>query len=109
MRNIGGTEVSETENAQMVNAIGSELKDKYGTAGKLKKAMVENPADVLLTVMGGLGVAKNVAEANGFTQTAAKISKLQDVVNPVNVLKQEAKIVGKAVGKTAELTGKAVG
>lgn len=36
----------------MIDAIGEALKTQYGTAGKLKKAAVENPADVLLTLMG---------------------------------------------------------
>lgn len=76
----------------MIDAIGEQLKRDYGTAGKLKKAVVENPADVLLTVMGGLGVAKDVARANGLMETASKIEKVQNVVNPLNVMKKEAEI-----------------
>lgn len=82
-----------TENAQMVDAIAKNLKDQYWTVGKFKKAIVENPADTLLTLMWGLGVAKNVAKAKWFIDIANKIDKVQQVVNPVNILKQEAKLV----------------
>ena len=50
-REFGGKEVPPTEEAKMIDAVGERLKQEYGTAGKLKKAAVENPADVLLTVM----------------------------------------------------------
>ena len=72
--------------------------------------MVENPADVLLTVMGGLGVAKDVAEARGLTTLASNIEKAQNVVNPVNILKKEAQIVGKVGGKIGNaITGSVEG
>jgi hypothetical protein len=76
VRNFGGKDVSPTEEARMIDAIGEALKTQYGTAGKLKKAAVENPADVLLTVMGGLGVAKNVAQTAKLTNVVEKITKL---------------------------------
>jgi len=43
--------------------------------------------------MGGLGIVANVAKTGGFTNVANNIDKIQKVINPVNILKQEAKIV----------------
>lgn len=92
-RQFGGKDVPPTEEAKMIDAIGDKIKQDYGTAGKFKKAVVENPADVLLTVMGGLGVAKDVAKANNLTNAVSKIEKLEKVVNPLNVMKKEAELV----------------
>ena len=69
------------------------IKEKYGTLGKFKKALVENPADTLITFMPILGGVSKATRAAGFAETANKIDKLQSVINPVNVLKQEAKLV----------------
>lgn len=79
-----------SENSQMVDAIAKNIKDQYWTVWKLKKAIVENPADTLLTLMGWLWVASNVAKSKWFIDIANKIDKVQQVVNPINILKKEA-------------------
>ena len=81
-----------SENSQMVDAIAKNIKDQYWTAWKLKKAIVENPADTLLTLMWWLWVASNVAKSKWFIDIANKIDKVQKVVNPVNILKKEAEL-----------------
>lgn len=91
-RQFGSKDVSPTQEAEMIDQMATGIKEKYGTLGKFKKAMVENPADTLITFMPILGGVSKVAKANGFIETANKIDKLQSVINPVNVLKQEAKL-----------------
>ena len=98
---LGGKEVWPTQDAQMVDAIASNIKEKYWTAGKFKKAIVENPADTLLTLMWGLWVVSKIAEANNLTNVVSNINKIQKVINPVNILKQEAKIVTAPLKYTA--------
>lgn len=88
-----------SENSQMVDAIAKNIKDQYWTAWKLKKAIVENPADTLLTLMGWLWVASNVAKSKWFIDIANKIDKVQQVVNPVNILKKEAEFATYPVRK----------
>lgn len=90
---LGWSTVWPTENAQMVDEMYSYLKDTYWTAGKFKKAIVENPVDTLLTLMGWLWLVKKVAQAKNLTNVASNIDKIQNVINPVNILKKEAQIV----------------
>lgn len=99
---LGGKEVWPTQDAQMVDAIWKNIVDNYGTAGKFKKAIVENPADTLLTLMGWLGVVSKVAEANNMTNVVANINKIQEVINPVNILKKEAQLVTAPLKYTAK-------
>jgi len=87
-----------TEEAQIVDIIWKDIIDKYWTAWKFKKAVVENPVDTLLTLMGWLWVLGKVAEARNMVNVANNINKIQQVINPVNILKQEAKLVTKPIG-----------
>ena len=93
LTSLGYTPVNPTVDAQMVDAIWTHIKDTYWTPWKFKKAIVENPADTLLTLMGWLWTVSKVAEANNMTNVVNNINKLQEVINPVNVLKNEAKLV----------------
>jgi len=95
---LGGKTVWPTQEAQMIDALWGYIKDTYWTAWKFKKAVVENPADTLLTLMGWLWVVSKVAEANNMTNVVNNINKIQQVINPVNILKQEAKLVTKPIG-----------
>ncbi len=104
---LGGKTVWPTEDAQMVDAIYTDIKDKYGTAGKFKKAIVENPADTLLTLMGWLWVVKKAAQAKNLTNVASNIDKIQNVINPVNILKKEAEIIP-AIWTWIKKTGEAL-
>lgn len=92
---FGWKEVPPTEQAQMIDAIAWNIKENYGTAWKFKKAIVENPADTLLTLMWGLWVVKNVAKAKNLTNVVSNIEKVEQVINPVNILKKEAQLVWK--------------
>ena len=92
---LGGKTVWPTEDAQMVNAMYDNIKEQYWTAWKFKKAIVENPADTLLTLMWGLWVAKNVAKAKNLTNVVSNIEKVEQVINPVNILKKEAQLAWK--------------
>ena len=94
---LWGKTVWPTENAKLVGAIWTELVNKYWTAGKFKKAVVENPADTLLTLMWWLWVVSKVAEANNMTNVVNNINKIQQVINPVNILKQESKLITKPI------------
>lgn len=96
---LGGKEVPPTQNAQMIDALWTHIKETYWTAWKFKKAIVENPADTLLTLMWWLWVVSKVAEANNMTNVVNNINKIQEVINPINILKNEAKIVASPVTK----------
>jgi len=43
--------------------------------------------------MGGLGLVSKAAKAKGLTNVVSNIDKIQKVINPINILKQEAKII----------------
>jgi len=50
-RQFGSKDVPPTQEAEMIDQMATGIKEKYGTLGKFKKAMVENPADTLITFM----------------------------------------------------------
>lgn len=92
MRAVWSKEVAPTDEMKMIDTVASNIKENYWTAGKFKKAIVENPADTLLTIMWGLWMAGKLAKAKGFVDVANKIDKINEVINPINIIKQEAKI-----------------
>jgi len=103
LNSIFWQDVAPTEQAIMVDAIWAELEKIASTPWAVKELLVENPADVLLAVTGWLWVAKNVAKSKWLTWLASKLEKVEQITNPINVLKAEWKLITTPIKKASEL------
>lgn len=75
---------TKPELREISRVVGEEI-DKLWEEWRVKELLVENPADVLLTLVGWIGVAKNVAKSKNLTDLANKLDNIEKVVNPINI------------------------
>lgn len=95
-------DVEPTEKQLIVDWIWQELKRIADTPWEVKSILVENPADVLLSVTWGLWVAKNVAKSKNLTWLANKLDKAQEILNPIKLQAEAVKWTWKALTKTKQ-------
>jgi len=79
---------------QTAESVGSEL-SKLWEPWRIKELLVENPADVLLTFLWGVGVAKNVAKSKNLTGLVNKLEKVEDLTNPIKIQSEALNTLGK--------------
>lgn len=86
---------------QVADSVGAEFK-KLGDPGRIKELLVENPADVLLTFVWGLWVAKNVAKSKNLTSLSSKIAKAETALNPIKLQADALRTVKTWAGKVKQ-------
>lgn len=108
------TEGITTPEVQKLEAVGTALKDRYGSLDAIKKSITEDPAGVAFDVAtiasgaeGILAKGAKVAETAGFASTAEKLAKVSEVAGKVsetvNPLTAVPKLVIKAVKGAKDL------
>lgn len=96
-------EVFSTEEAREVSwAIKNEFDRIVNEPGRVKELLVENPADVLLTVTWWVWVAKNAAKSKWLTWLANKLEKVENATNPIKLQAEAVKWTGKAISRTKQ-------
>ena len=93
---INGVDFGETENEQLVNAVGNHLVDRYGSLDAIKTTLMNDPAgfmldaSAILTGGGSLGV--KVPGTVG--KVAAGIQEVGKAVDPLNLTTSAVKYTG---------------
>ncbi len=94
---------TDEETKEVSWAIKNEIDKIANEPGRIKEILVENPADVLLTITWWVWVAKNAAKSKGLTNLASKLETVEKYTNPIKIQAEAVKWVGKLAGKWAEI------
>lgn len=86
---------------ETAEAVWNEL-EKLWEPWRVKELLTENPADVLLTFVWGIGAAKNVAKSKNLTWLASKLDKAESLLNPIKIQAEALKWTKKAISKTKQ-------
>ena len=84
-------------------SVSTELKKISDNPSILKDLAVENPADLLFSLTGGLWVAKNTAKSKWFTSLADKLEKVETITNPITIQKKAGTVAWKVAWPIAKL------
>jgi len=97
---INGVDFGETENEQLVNAVGNHLVDRYGSLDAIKTTLMNDPAGFMLDASAILtGGGSLAVKAPGVVGKVAKgVQEVGKAVDPLNVATSTAKYTG---GKVA--------
>ena len=97
---INGVDFGETENEQLVNAVGNHLVDRYGSLDAIKTTLMNDPAGFMLDASAILtGGGSLAVKAPGVVGKVAKgVQEVGKAVDPLNVATSAAKYTG---GKVA--------
>lgn len=87
---LGDTRTPEdhAHQAETADAFDQMLEAKWSTPTRAWNTVVENPADALLTLAPGLGVAGKAASLSRLPRVAGALDKAAEFTNPVNMIKK---------------------
>lgn len=106
LNKLFGTDVYTSEDKRkMIEGVTQALEDNFWSLEAVKKTIIENPTDVLLTIQWWLQIAKTwIKNPNAL----ATIDMVDEAINPINILKTEWALIYKPIKNTTNFITKEV-